>query len=91
MHQFARIFFDVHVVDAHGLLGFPQLEVHSAAHTDRLPVLGNLVTFGQVGVKVVLAVKSATEVDAAAQSQAQAYGILQELLIQAGQSTGLAQ
>src|SRR5438128_411877 len=53
MHQLACVFFDVSAMDSY----FLAIDGEMSAQADRLRVLRNLVAFGQIRVKVVLAIE----------------------------------
>ena len=89
MQGLAGVFLQVGVVDAHlaGLAIF-QLDVHQSRTNDGIIHLADLVTFGQVRIEVVLAVKDRTPGDLGVDGQAELGRHLDGALVEHRQHAG---
>jgi len=88
---FTGIFFEVQLVNAHAAgdaIGHVQVKV--AALADGFVELGDLVALGQIGVKVVLAIKVRNRVDLRMHRGCQQRALVDGFAVQNGQHTGHA-
>ncbi len=86
--EFAGVFFDVDTGDADAFGTGPGLDIQMAAAAQRQVVLGDLIGFGQVGVKVVFAILFRKAGDLAIQGQTSFDGVGHHLLIEHRQTAG---
>ena len=92
MRQLTHVFFQVDVVDTHGLLfAIHAHDFHAATQTERVVQLRDLVVLGRVRIKVVLTVKLGVVGNLAAQHQTRHHRVTNRLFIHRGQRTGITQ
>jgi hypothetical protein len=91
MDQFARILFKMYPFDSHGVrLSVVPDDFKETVFTKGAFILGDLIPFGQIGVKVVFASKSRMSVDRAIEGQTRTNGKFHGLFIQNRKRTRLA-
>ncbi len=88
VEQLAGVLFQMHAADTDALLARFGLDGQPAIAGQRQLVLGNLVAFGQVGVKVVLAGEDVQRGDFALQRQRHPQGILHRTFVDYRQRAG---
>ena len=82
MDQFAGIFFHMDAGDADALTVAVDFDIHAAVFGKRQFILGNLVSLGQVGIKVVFARKPAVGDNPAVGGQGHPQGIFHDFSVQ---------
>lgn len=89
MSQLARIFLQVQAGDTDPFGLTVHFDIDPAVQTDRLVILRDLIRFGRIGVKIVLAVELADIADGAVQRHGCFHRVFHRLAVQHRQHAGM--
>ena len=89
MNGFTRVLFEVNSLYAHQPCGtVAHFNQHFAFADDGVIKLRNLIALGQVGIKVIFAVKRAFKVDLGLEAQSRAHGLFDTKFVYRRQHAG---
>src|SRR6185503_11314255 len=92
VHAFSRVFFHMDMVNSNIFsVSAGKPHQHTSPQTYWVLVLRYLVTFGQVGVKIIFAGKRVVQINGAIAGQTHFYRVSNHLAIDAWQGSGVTQ